>query len=112
MLEATINRREFDQYGGERRWYQLFQECESANSHGYFAMSDLSRKLLFNAFDYAEIAKRRIENYLLLSSELKDVAIFDSLPDDVVPLGFIIRHQDRDLIRTNFFKEQIYPSVH
>lgn len=112
MLEATINRREFDQYGGERLWYQLFQECESANFPGYFAMSDLSRGLLFNAFDYAKIAKRRIENYLLLKNAFHDIVIFRSLPEGTVPLGFVIRHIDRDNIRQQLFAEQIYPSVH
>ena len=112
MLEATINMREFNQYGGERRWYRLFQEANASTPCGYYAMSDLSRKLLFNAFDYAEIAKRRIENYLLLFNELKDMTIFDSLPDDTVPLGFVIRHPDRDIIRRDLFKEKIYPPVH
>jgi hypothetical protein len=56
-LEATINRREFDKFVEERRWYQLFRKCESDNPLGYFAMSDLSYLLLFNAFDY-----RKIEN--------------------------------------------------
>ena len=112
MLEATINRREFDQYGGERLWYQLFQECESANFPGYFAMSDLSLKLLFNAFDYTKIAKHRIENYLLLENAFHDIAIFGSLPEGIVPLGFVIRHIDRDNIRQQLFTEQIYSPVH
>jgi dTDP-4-amino-4,6-dideoxygalactose transaminase len=112
MLEATINRREFDKFGGERQWYQLFQNCESDNPLGYFAISNLSYLLLFNAFDYAEIAKQRVENYLLLKNELKNVAIFGSLRENTVPLGFAIRHSDRDLILKKLFNEQIYPPVH
>ena len=112
MLEATIGRREFDQYGGERRWYQLFQECESANSHGYFAMSDLSKKLLLNCFDYSQITRRRIENYSMLLRGLKHIALFDGLPKGTVPLGFPVRHKQRDHIRETLFKEQIYPPVH
>jgi len=112
MLEAAISRREYDHFGCERKWHQLFQECESANSPGYFAMSDLSQKLLFNAFDYAKIAKRRIENYAVLLNDLKDIALFPLLPDDIVPLGFLVRHPDRDTIRQNLFKEHIYPPVH
>jgi dTDP-4-amino-4,6-dideoxygalactose transaminase len=112
MLEASINRREFDQFGGEKRWFRLFQECERTNLPGYFAMSDLSRNLLFYAFDYTQIAERRINNYLLLSHKLENLGIFDSLQKDTVPLGFVIRHQKQPSIRQYLFKKHIYPPVH
>jgi dTDP-4-amino-4,6-dideoxygalactose transaminase len=112
MLEAAINRREFDQYGGERRWYRLFQEAGEASPIGYFAMSELSHKLLLNGFEYKEICQRRIENYLILLNSLKDIAIFPVLPEGTIPLGFPIRHPKRDEIRLKLFQENIYPPVH
>ncbi|MDL1963293.1 MAG: DegT/DnrJ/EryC1/StrS family aminotransferase [Deltaproteobacteria bacterium] len=112
MLEATINRREFDQYGGDRRWYRLFQETDAATPIGYFAMSDLSRKLLLNGFEYKKICRRRIENYSILAHNLEDIAMFPILPEGTIPLGFPIRHPRRDQIRINLFQEQIYPPVH
>ena len=112
MLEATINRREFDQYGGDRRWYRLFREADAATPIGYFAMSDLSRKLLFNGFEYTEISRRRIENYSIFAHGLKDIAMFPALPKGTVPLGFPIRHPRRDQIRVKLFNKQIYPPVH
>ena len=112
MLEAAINRREFDQYGGNRRWYRLFQETDAATPIGYFAMSDLSHKLLSNGFEYMEICQRRIENYSILAYNLKDIALFPILPEGTVPLGFPIRHPKCDQIRINLFQEQIYPPVH
>jgi len=112
MLEATINRREFDQYGGERGWYQLFCETDTATPCGYYAMSELSRRLLFTAFEYSEIAQRRIENYSVLANELRDMALFPELLEGTVPLGFPVRHSQRDQIRENLFQEQIYPPVH
>jgi len=114
MLEATINRREFDQFGGKLNWYRLFQECESTMPHGYFSMSNFSYQLLFNSFNYKQIAKQRIENYSVLLNEIrfKHMAIFDSLPEDTVPLGFAIRHINRDFVLQKLFKEQIYPPVH
>lgn len=112
MLEAAINRREFDQYGGDRHWYRLFRKADAATPIGYFAMSDLSRKLLFNGFEYTKIFRRRIENYLIFAHDLKDIAIFPALPKGTVPLGFPIRHPRRDQILVKLFQEQIYPPVH
>ena len=112
MLEAIIDRREFDKYGGERRWYQLFRETDAATPCGCYAMSELSRKLLFTAFDYSEIAQQRIDNYSMLGAELKSVAVFSELSEGTVPLGFPIRHSQRDQIRESLFREQIYPPIH
>ena len=112
MLEAVINRREFDLYGGKRRWYQLFRETGTTTPCGYFAMSDLSKKLLFNCFDYSKIAQQRIENYSVLAHRLKNIALFDSLPKGTVPLGFPVIHKQRDRIRESLFQKQIYPPVH
>ena len=112
MLEAAINRREFDQYGGDRHWYRLFREADAATPIGYFAMSDLSRKLLFNGFEYTKISRRRIENYSIFAHDLKDIAMFPVLPKGTVPLGFPIKHPRRDQIRVKLFQEQIYPPVH
>ena len=112
MVEATINRREFDQYGGQRRWYQLFQETTKTMPCGHYAMSSLSRKLLLAAFEYSEIAQRRLENYSVLVSKLKDIALFPTLSKGTIPLGFPIRHSQRDMIREKLFQQQIYPPVH
>ncbi len=112
MLEAAINRREFDRYGGERRWYQLFRETDTIAPCGYVAMSDLSKELLLNCFDYSQIAQRRIENYSALLCELKHIALFDNLPEGTVPLGFPVRHQQRNHIRESLFQKQIYSPIH
>jgi dTDP-4-amino-4,6-dideoxygalactose transaminase len=112
MLEAAINRREFDKYGGKRRWYRLFQDTNAATPIGYFAMSELSHKLLSNGFEYQDICHRRIENYSILAYSLKDIAIFPVLPKGTVPMGFPIRHAKRNKIRMKLFQELIYPPVH
>lgn len=111
-LEATINRREFDQYGCERRWYQLFQATQATMPCGYYAMSDLSKQLLRKSFNYSDIAQVRIENYSVLVSKLKDIALFPKLSEGTVPLGFPVRYSRRDLIREKLFQEQVYPPVH
>jgi len=75
-------------------------------------MSELSKALLFNSFDYQEVAHRRIENYLILSDALKNIALFPTLTKGTIPLGFPIRHIDRNKLKENLFNEQIYPPVH
>ena len=112
VLEAAINRREFDRYGGQRRWYQLFRETETSAPYGYIAMSDVSKKLLLNCFDYSQIAQQRVENYSILLHKLKNIALFCSLPKGTVPLGFPVRHQQRNRVRESLFQKQIYPPVH
>jgi hypothetical protein len=106
MLEAAINRREFDQHGGERRWYRLFQETGAVPPIGYFAMSELSHKLLLNGFEYKEICKQRLENYFKLLHSLKDVAMFPVLPEGTIPLGFPTRHPKRNQIRVKLFQDR------
>lgn len=110
--EATLLRREFDQYGVDRRWFELFRESELEGPIGYFAMSELSRLLLLRGFDYAEIAEKRVENYRQLASELGTLGIFPTLPEGIVPLGFPIRVTQRDQLREVLFSHRIYPAVH
>jgi dTDP-4-amino-4,6-dideoxygalactose transaminase len=111
-LNANIMRREFDLYGGDRRWFTLFQETEREFPVGYYAMSELSRTLLLHAFDYATIAQRRIQNYQVLNDQLGDVAVFPQLPAKVVPSGFPIRLKNRGVVRERLFEHAIYPPVH
>jgi dTDP-4-amino-4,6-dideoxygalactose transaminase len=111
-LRASVLRREFDVHGGEELWFELFQGSEDAAPLGRFAMSELSRALLKQCFDYAGIAERRRSNYAVLSEALADLAIFPKISEDVVPLGFPVRAPDRDRLRQTLFRHHIYPPVH
>jgi len=111
-LEAAVLRREFDLHGGERRWFELFRETDTTCPIGAYAMSELSRLLLEQAFDYEVIGRRRRENYRVLLDELGEFAVFQSLPEGVVPLGFPMRHAERDRLRQALFQKQIYPCLH
>jgi hypothetical protein len=110
-LEAVVLRREFDLYGGERRWFTLFRELEHECPVGYFAMSGIT-KLLLDSFDYPLIARRRRENYARLALWLQAIALFPCLPPEVAPLGFPIRLEARDRVREALFAACIYPPVH
>lgn len=109
---AGVLRREFDTYGGDRRWFKLFQQAEFTDPVGYYTMSELSKALLTHSFDYSTIAQRRIENYKLLSEILADIALFPDLAANIVPLGFPIRVQNRDRLRQVLFDHNVYPPVH
>lgn len=109
---ASALRGEFDRHGGDRRWFELFQETEVTAPVGAFAMSELSRSLLQYSFDYRLIAERRVENYELLASQLGEFALLPVLPEGVVPMGFPIHITDRDRIRQIFFSHDIFPPVH
>jgi dTDP-4-amino-4,6-dideoxygalactose transaminase len=111
-LRASILRREFDLYGGARGWFDLFQKSEAEAPCGAFAMSEFSRTLLLNCFDYSEIGERRRENYRVLNDALRRFAVFPDLPAGVVPLGFPIRARDRDRLRHALFDRGIYPPIH
>lgn len=111
-FSAAILRREFDLYGGDRAWFKQYQELEEDMPLGPYAMSDMSKMLLASAFDYAENARKRIENYAVLQEHLADLALFPELTDGVVPLGFPVRIANRDEVQKVLFAADIFPPVH
>ena len=112
VLGAAVLRREFDLYGGSRRWFELYREMEDGMPMGRYAMSDMSRTLMNSAFDYASIAERRVQNYQVLAGELSHLALYPSLASGVVPLGFPVRLANRDDVLKKLYEHDIYPPVH
>jgi hypothetical protein len=111
-LAAAQLRSEFDRHGGERAWFPLFQKTDDAASCQPMRMSELSGFLLRHRIDYDEIARRRRDNYRLLASALRHLAVFPDLPPGVAPLGFPVRIRDRDRAQHALFRAEIYPPVH
>jgi len=111
-FSATLLRREFDQRGRERLWFQLFQDVDKNGPIGFFKMSDFSRILLEHTFDYSAIKRKRIENYQILDHSLHRFSLFPELSDGVVPLGYPIILKNRDQVRQKLFEKNIYPPVH
>jgi hypothetical protein len=110
--EAFLARAEFDLHGGERRFFPLFQQAEREAPAGPVTMSGTTEAILRESFDYAAIARQRRENYQALATRLGHLAIFPVLPEGVVPLGFPIRLRDRERVRQEFFREDIFPPMH
>lgn len=111
-FEACILRREFDQFGGERKWFEIFRQVEENFPLGLYRMSELSRILLENTFDFNGIAQARRDNFRYLLNVLSDHALFKSLDKDTVPLGFPIYVEERDKVLQILYAQQIYPPVH
>ena len=75
-------------------------------------MTELTCAVLTHCLDYEAIAARRRDNFRLLAGALESFAVFADVPAGVVPLGFPIRHAQRDRVRQALFAQQIYPPVH
>jgi len=110
-FSAAALRGDFDRHGGGREWFELFQRFDREGPVTPYAMSELSA-LLLGRFDYPEMARRRRSNYEFLLGELESLALFNRLPERVVPLGFPIRVPERDRVRQALFEAEIFPPVH
>ncbi|GAB6097778.1 hypothetical protein JCM14469_40320 [Desulfatiferula olefinivorans] len=112
-LLSMAHRTDFDKRGGTSAdWFSLFREAEHAQRIGYTRISPLSRCILLGGTDFNRIAQARRRNYLVLLDELKEFALFPTLPDGVAPLGFPMMAANRDDTRRALFNESIFPPVH
>ncbi|MBN1888143.1 MAG: DegT/DnrJ/EryC1/StrS family aminotransferase [Thermoflexales bacterium] len=109
---AVVRRSEFDLGSQDRCWFELFQQVEREQPLGHYAMSEVASSLLLHGFDYAAIARRRVDNFQLLAGRLGPIALFPSLSPGTVPLGFPIRVDNRDQFRQHLFEHAIYPAHH
>ena len=112
LFTAVIMRRQFDIYGGNRVWNKHFSLGLSQFTPGYFKMSEFSSVLLRYAFNYQQIQQQRRINYQILSSKLRDIAIFPDLEEDIVPFGFPIKVEKRNQLQKKLFQNNIYPPIH
>jgi len=111
-FSASQLRRDFDLGGGNRDWFSKFQNAEQNALIGPYAMSDFSGHLLDRGFDFSAIALNRRANYRHLLEHLHEFALLHELPDGVVPLGFPIRVENRDAVREQLFRDEVFPPVH
>lgn len=77
-------------------------------------MSSFSRNML-NKFDFDNLVVKRRENfqYLLDGWHFRSVQpLFRQLPEDICPLGFPVVAEDREYIKQELIKRQIYTPVH
>lgn len=111
-IQASVLRYEYDWFGGDRKWFDVYQRADRDGPLMPYQMSALSKLLLQHHFDYASIAERRRENYITLLELLDEFALFADLPSGVIPLGFPVRMKNRERVRQHLFDHEIYPPVH
>lgn len=105
LFSAFIMRRDFDRYGGDRKWFELYQEGEEELEAGYLLMSDLSIMLLNFGFDYDAIKQKRRLNYIILNQKLHEFALFPKIDDDLVPHGYPIVISNRDELKIRIIQK-------
>ena len=111
--QSFLMRTDFDRGDGtDNGWFAVYKQAEALQPTGDYAIDDFSRFLLDTAFDYKTIASKRRSNFLFLLDQLKDIALYKVLPDDVVPLGFPVLLDNRDAIQQELFKHNIFCPVH
>ena len=111
-LRARIERAIYDQQGGGRAWFELFQSADREAPIGPYRMSARTRSVLEHGLDYESIARRRIDNYNALHEQLAHLALFPKPEPGAVPLGCPVLLNDRDAVRERLFSQEIYPPVH
>jgi dTDP-4-amino-4,6-dideoxygalactose transaminase len=112
-VEALIQRRVFDEIGGgSKAWFHLFRMVEHEIPVGFYKMSEISRTVLSSNIDGRKVSQARRENFKTLLDGLRGIALFNDLPEGIIPLGFPVRVENRDAILGKLFEENIYPSVH
>jgi hypothetical protein len=113
-LAVTQMRKEFDLSGGENRWFSLYRSVEETFPLGPYRSSDLTRAIIEAGADYQSIKKVRRENYLALLERLQNFALFPTLDEATVPLGFpvCVNASQRDKILDDLYGRGIYPPVH
>ncbi len=111
-FRASALRHAFDRGSSDRSWFDLFRQAEANGPIEPARMSELAEHLLLHAIDWEAHTAQRRANFLFLAEKLRDIALFTSLPDFVVPLGFPIRLARREHVRQALFAENIFPPVH
>ncbi len=92
-----------------------FQAVESFldDSLEIFSLPKLVRELIAG-IDWKSISQRRRSNWQILSDLLGDEldALHATLPDDVVPLGYVVNVDSRDSLRASLAAKRIFCPVH
>jgi dTDP-4-amino-4,6-dideoxygalactose transaminase len=69
---------------------------------------------IINSFRWNEISRIRRSNWKILHELIgnKVEPLFDKLPKGVVPLGYVIRTKNRDIIKEKLAQKRIFAPVH
>lgn len=94
---------------------KIFLWCFQKSASRYYVnfnsgFLNISRWLI-QKFDLSKLEKRR-ELFQELLKEFNSIALFKTLPVNIVPLGFPVVVRQRDVIRSKFCKNNIFCPIH
>jgi len=67
---------------------------------------------IFSKFDIGQLCSKRISHFNILLCEFEKYSLFNPLPDNVTPLSFPIIIENRDKVRSQLAKKNIFCPVH
>ncbi len=117
-VEASLKKYYYitENKGSKNEFLKLYSEAETAlgDVNQYYAISPVSESVQAN-LDIQDLKEKRRSNYLTLLNALKhcvDVKpVFTSLPENVVPLYFPVRCDNRSKVQTALREADIYAPV-
>lgn len=92
-------------------WYPMFAKAKLDAPVGYYAMSRYS-EMIIRSTDVTALGQKQRQNYITLFDALKPSALFQTMPESVVPVGFPMVCHHRDELRNHLFTASIFPPVH
>jgi hypothetical protein len=108
--KAFRARSDYDRDGKED-WYPAYLQSVARQPIADEQGSDHCLQDYLRA-DWQGIAARRRENFRFLLEKFSDVAIYEDLPDEIVPLGFPVLLEQRDRVQQELFKCGIFCPIH
>lgn len=106
----------FEGKGDKPSFKAKYREAEEMldNQNSYYAIGNLSA-VIQAELDIVFLKKKRRDNYMILMDGICDVTgirvLFDTLPDDVVPLFFPVLVEDRETFQDLLADNNIYAPV-
>lgn len=106
----------FEGDGDKPTFKAMYREAEELldNQKGYYTIGEISANIQAN-LDVEQLKKKRRKNYKTLLDGFMGIkgakVVFETLPDDVVPLYFPILVDDRDAIQGLLAYNDIYAPV-
>ena len=99
----------------EEYYLNVFREIENTFNSDICATSIPQYIMsIINSFRWNEISRIRRSNWKILHELIgnKVEPLFDKLPKGVVPLGYVIRTKNRDIIKEKLAQKRIFAPVH
>ena len=97
--------------GWEKIYIKLIEESENDYTNKNMDVNPVSVKLL-NKFNHNIIAEERNKNFKFLLANFKDIAVYKSIDNNIIPLGFPILIENRNKIKDKLINEKIFCPVH